>query len=261
MNDTATRIPAGIRALSNIALLELLAALGEVKHTKLVTALAALVDAEADRRIDPVNKEPEWPSIDVTGWSIDEVLKIQRETANMRRDVAISERERRGDTVGASIARSRAKLSDDIFEIGRQISERMVANVSFNLRDPKIGALLAQAGTLTRIQGIDEKNIQADAIKAIDERMKANAADILASRNAAVEQERERQIRAIESQRSPRTSTLDGRDITGYLNQSRQVDQFAKSTADNTKAMVDKLDKLPEAIFQRMLSGMFIQSL
>lgn len=95
----------------------------------------------------------------------------------------------------------------------------------------------------------------------IDERMKANAADILASRNATVEQERERQIRAIESQRSPSTSTLDGRDITGYLNQSRQVDQFAKSTADNTKAMVDKLDKLPEAIFQRMLSGMIIQSL
>lgn len=74
MTDTAFRIPQGVRSISNHAMSELLAALGGVKHTKLVEALIAILGPEADRRTDPMN-EPVWPAIDMTAWSVDELFR------------------------------------------------------------------------------------------------------------------------------------------------------------------------------------------
>lgn len=77
-SNTATRLPNGLRAISTIAMAEIVAALREVKHQQLVEAMIAMLGPEADRRIDPMN-EPAWPAIDVTDWTIDQLFRALRD--------------------------------------------------------------------------------------------------------------------------------------------------------------------------------------
>ncbi len=79
MSDQSIRIPAGIRALSVESLAALIGAMSETKHTKLVTTIEAILRGEIDRRSNPAESEPEWPTIDVSGWTLDELFRAIRD--------------------------------------------------------------------------------------------------------------------------------------------------------------------------------------
>lgn len=112
---------------------------------------------------------------------------------------------------------------------------------------------------IARQQAIDASKIE-DTIERNDRIQRAMQSDIFNSQLAAQEERRQREeagrATALGTQQGARTSTLDGRGITGYLTQSRQVDQFAKSTADNTKSTVDELKRLPAAIAQNVFGAL-----
>lgn len=77
-SNTATRLPGGLRTLSNRAFLEVLAAIREVKHLRLAEAMVVMLGPEADRREDPMNEGP-WPAIDVSGWPIESLFRAVRD--------------------------------------------------------------------------------------------------------------------------------------------------------------------------------------
>lgn len=74
MTDNAIRIPKGIRAVSDKGLAELLGAVRETRSGKVADAILAPLAAEADRRANPMEIEPEWPKFDVATWTTDELF-------------------------------------------------------------------------------------------------------------------------------------------------------------------------------------------
>lgn len=201
----------------------------------------------ADKRIEIARKENE------------EVLKIRRETEGLQKEMMITAMERSGNTAGAAIERSRQKLKDDLIDIQTQIAGAMLSQGNWDLRGGKIGALLGRAGTLATMQGVEEQNINKQAIKSVDDQIRENALKVATIRDAQRQRDDELRVAAFQSQQGPRTSNMDGRGVTGFFNQSKSIEDAGRKTADNTKATVDELRKLPAAIAQQLFtSGGFI---
>lgn len=152
------------------------------------------------------------------------------------------------------VRRLRDRTRNTVEELKRQIEEVTRNEPNRDIRDQRINALKGAIDTEQTTATLTERSMtsraRASAQEQMDQLKKQQEEDL-----------RERQMRSLESQRAARTSLFDARGQTGYFNQSRQVEDFTRKTADNTAKANDKLDKLITTMEQFIAAGGQLTSL
>jgi hypothetical protein len=123
------------------------------------------------------------------------------------------------------------------------------------VRSPTTVALSVQ-------QGIDERMINARAVSDVDRRFRENAMIVAMARSEQARLQREQEdagrLTSFETQQRARTSTMDGRGVTGFFNQSKSIEDSGRKTADNTKATADAVKAVSSTLDKLFTGGAFI---
>ena len=203
--------------------------------------------------------------------ALNDRLKIQRDYSDKLRDEQLSTLD-----LYKTSARSSAGLIGDLVEGPRGEIERLKRRTKEAIEDIKSQIEAARNDRNLTAQGrsdriaalrnamiaeqlksdISERSINAKAVRDIEMRMNANNADLFAVKEEQRERERQQRITALNTQLGERAGTLDGRGITGYLAQRRQVDEFSKRTADNTKITADEVKKLNQTLSNSIFTSL-----
>lgn len=141
-----------------------------------------------------------------------------------------------------ALDRERNKL---IGEGGLTDAQRIALNDSIDARKQGVDA---EAGARIRGTINDARREASEKLAGANEKARLEASEQLErEKEKARREDEDRQSRSVATQLGDRTRIFDARGQTSFFNQSKMVtplEDAAKKTADNTKAAIDKLEKM-----------------